>query len=161
MYDAAAIEGMVGRHLEQIGCRPVFHRPENHGSDILRVRAEEKEVDQTILERRAALLDREGRVGNEGPRLHRCFAGSDALCGFFVERLRHRRRAAHLAEGQHAQLAGDLALCTLAVLNAAARRASGNEALATIDRIYTHDEWNVYRLKPGAAIDLPLGRSTR
>ena len=48
-------------------------------------------------------------------------------------------------------------LGVLAVLNAVARRASGNEALATIDRIYDHDEWNVYRLKPGATIDLPLG----
>jgi lysophospholipase L1-like esterase len=45
----------------------------------------------------------------------------------------------------------------LVVLNALARRETGTEALATIDRIYAHDEWNVYRLKAGAAIDLPVG----
>ena len=73
MHDAAAIDGMVDRHLQQIGRRPVFHRAIDHRRDILRVRAEQEEVDQAILERRAALLDRlrgKDRIDAIGQRRH-------------------------------------------------------------------------------------------
>ena len=56
--DAAAIEGMIDGHLQQVGCRTVFHGAKNHGCDILLVRTQQKKVDQAVLERRAALLDR-------------------------------------------------------------------------------------------------------
>ena len=67
--------------------------------------------------------------------------------------MRHRSILAVLA----VLFAALFTLAALAVLNVLARRVSGNEALATIDRIYAHDEWNVYRLRPSASIDLPLG----
>ena len=73
MHHAAAIDGVVDRHLEQIGRRAVFHRAIHHRRDILRMRAEQEEVDQTILQRRAALLDRlrgEDRIDAIGHRRH-------------------------------------------------------------------------------------------
>ena len=57
VHDAAAIDGMVDRHLQQIGRRPVFHRAIDHRRDILRMRAQQEEVDQAVLKRRPALLD--------------------------------------------------------------------------------------------------------
>ena len=73
VYDAAAIDGMFDRHLQQIGRGPVFHRAIHHRRDILRVRAQQEEVDQAILERRAALLDRlrgKDRIDAIGQRRH-------------------------------------------------------------------------------------------
>ncbi len=57
VYDAAPVHRMVGRHLQQIGRRPMLHRPVDHRRDILRVRTKQKEVDETVLERWPALFD--------------------------------------------------------------------------------------------------------
>lgn len=45
----------------------------------------------------------------------------------------------------------------LVVLNAVAGRLEGADSLESIQRIYTHDEWNIFRLKPNTSVDLPLG----
>ena len=83
---------------------------------------------QSASSRRSRLVGRPCSMAWAGSAARRrclggCLARGDARGGLRVQRLRHRRRAAQLAQAQHLHLARDLAACALAQRHAVARRA--------------------------------------
>ena len=62
MDQAAMIDGLLDGNARKVGRRAVFHRSIDDRGNVVRVRAQQEEIDQAVLQRGAAVLDRLGRV---------------------------------------------------------------------------------------------------